>query len=96
MSKFYTEKHRALQEKFDTRRTADLLENVAVHGEFAAHEAEFIQSRDMFFLSTVDASGRPTVSYKGGAPASSVSPAPRRCCFPIMTAMECITPSATS
>ncbi len=68
MSKFYTEKHRALQEKFDTRRTADLLENVAVHSEFAAHEAEFIQSRDMFFLSTVDASGRPTVSYKGGAP----------------------------
>ena len=68
MSKFYTEKHRALQEKFDMRRTADLLENVAVHSEFAAHEAEFIQSRDMFFLSTVDASGRPTVSYKGGAP----------------------------
>jgi hypothetical protein len=45
MSKFYTEKHRALQEKFDTRRAADLLENAVVHGEFAAHEAEFIQSR---------------------------------------------------
>jgi len=68
MLKFYTEKHRALQEEFDMRRTADLLENVAVHSEFAAHEAGFIQSRDMFFLSTVDASGRPTVSYKGGAP----------------------------
>ena len=68
MSKFHTEKHRALQEKFETRRTADLLENGVVHSEFEAHEAEFIQSRDMFFLSTVDASGRPTVSYKGGAP----------------------------
>jgi len=67
MSKFYTEKHRALQEKFDTRCTADLLENAVVHSAFEAHEAEFIQSRDMFFLSTVDASGRPTVSYKGGA-----------------------------
>jgi len=68
MSKFYTEKHRALQEKFETRRTADLMENAVVHSEFGAHEAEFIQSRDMFFLATVDASGRPTVSYKGGAP----------------------------
>jgi predicted pyridoxine 5'-phosphate oxidase superfamily flavin-nucleotide-binding protein len=58
MSKFYTEKRRALQEKFDTRRIADLLENAVVHGAFEAHEAEFIQSLDMFFLSTVDASGR--------------------------------------
>jgi len=49
MSKFYTEKHRALQEKFETRRTADLMENAVVHSEFGAHEAEFIQSRDMFF-----------------------------------------------
>lgn len=55
MSKFYTEQHRALQEKFDTRRTADMLENTVVHSEFVAHEAEFIQTRHMFFLSTVDA-----------------------------------------
>ncbi len=31
------------------------------------HEA-FIESRDMFFLSTIDHQGRPTVSYKGGDP----------------------------
>ncbi len=30
--------------------------------------AGFIGSRDFFFLSTVDGQGRPTVSYKGGAP----------------------------
>jgi uncharacterized protein len=29
------------------------------------HKA-FIESRDMFFLSTTDHQGRPTVSYKGG------------------------------
>jgi len=28
----------------------------------------FIESRDMFFLATVDHNGRPTVSYKGGDP----------------------------
>ena len=28
----------------------------------------FIESRDMFFLSSVDPDGRPTVSYKGGDP----------------------------
>jgi predicted pyridoxine 5'-phosphate oxidase superfamily flavin-nucleotide-binding protein len=28
----------------------------------------FIESRDFFFLTTVDSQGRPTVSYKGGAP----------------------------
>lgn len=68
MSKFYTEKHRALQEKFDARRMADVMENAIIHSEFAEHESAFIQSLDMFFISTVDAAGRPTVSYKGGAP----------------------------
>jgi predicted pyridoxine 5'-phosphate oxidase superfamily flavin-nucleotide-binding protein len=68
MSKFYSEQHHALQERFDSRRMADLMENGIVHAEFAPEERDFIESRDMFFLSTVDPSGRPTVSYKGGAP----------------------------
>jgi uncharacterized protein len=68
MSKFYATAHRALQDEFDARRLADLMEGGVMHAEFAPHEIEFIQSRDMFFLSTVDACGRPTVSYKGGAP----------------------------
>jgi predicted pyridoxine 5'-phosphate oxidase superfamily flavin-nucleotide-binding protein len=29
-------------------------------------DCEFIESRDMFFISTVDGQGRSTVSYKGG------------------------------
>ncbi len=68
MSKFYSEQHRALQERFDSRRMADLMENGIAHAEFAPEEKDFIESRDMFFLSTVDPAGRPTVSYKGGAP----------------------------
>lgn len=67
MSKFYSEQHRALQERFDSRRLADLMENGIAHAEFAPEEKDFIESRDMFFLSTVDPAGRPTVSYKGGA-----------------------------
>lgn len=68
MSKFYSEEHRALQERFDSRRMADLMENGIAHAEFAPEEKAFLESRDMFFLSTIDPSGRPTVSYKGGAP----------------------------
>ncbi|MGB5087277.1 MAG: pyridoxamine 5'-phosphate oxidase family protein [Methylocystis silviterrae] len=68
MSKFYGAEHRKLQDEFATRRLADLMEGGVMHAEFAPHEVEFIQSRDMFFLSTLDPAGRPTVSYKGGAP----------------------------
>jgi hypothetical protein len=68
MSKFYRVAHRKLQDEFDTRRLADLMEGGVVHAEFTPPEIEFIQSRDMFFISTVDPAGRPTVSYKGGAP----------------------------
>jgi predicted pyridoxine 5'-phosphate oxidase superfamily flavin-nucleotide-binding protein len=66
MSKLYSQAHRALQEKFDATRMADLMENGLLHREFSAEETAFLESRDMFFLSTVDGAGRPTVSYKGG------------------------------
>lgn len=67
MSTYYGAAHRALQDEFGTRRLADLMEGGMMHAEFAPHEIDFIQSRDMFFLASVDPSGRPTVSYKGGA-----------------------------
>jgi predicted pyridoxine 5'-phosphate oxidase superfamily flavin-nucleotide-binding protein len=67
MSNYYGAAHRALQDEFDTRRLADLMEGGVMHAEFTPHEIDFIQSRDMFFLATVDPVGRPTVSYKGGA-----------------------------
>ena len=64
----YHEGHRALQDRFDTRRLADRIEQLLVHDEFSAHDRAFIESRDMFFLATADEHGRPNVSYKGGDP----------------------------
>ncbi len=68
MSRLYGDNHRALQEQFETRRLADVIEKVAMETEVVGPHKDFIESRDMFFLSTVDHKGRPTVSYKGGDP----------------------------
>lgn len=67
MSDFYGDAHRAFQDKHDSRRLADRLESLA-HAQFDQSEQAFIESAPFFFLSTVDERGRPTVSYKGGAP----------------------------
>jgi predicted pyridoxine 5'-phosphate oxidase superfamily flavin-nucleotide-binding protein len=59
---------RALQDRFDSRRLADRLEDVKVSPTIGAKDREFIESMDMFFLATADAEGRPNCSYKGGEP----------------------------
>lgn len=64
----YHEGNRELQDQFDSRRIADRLEEVTLHGQITPHDKEFIESSDMFFLATADASGWPDVSYKGGLP----------------------------
>jgi len=64
----YSEQHRELQDAFDTRRMADLMENAICHDTLTEIERGFIGSVDMFFLATVDHHGDPTVSYKGGLP----------------------------
>ena len=63
----YEDSHRALQAKFQTRKMADLLETIDTHEVEEQHKA-FIESRDMFFLATVDSEGRPQCQYKGGEP----------------------------
>lgn len=68
MSTLYHSGHRHFQDLFDTRRLADRLEERIVLDTIDAEDREFIQSRDMFFLSTVDALGYPNCSYKGGDP----------------------------
>ena len=68
MSDFYTEQQRKLQQQFDTGKLADLLVHAIAHHEIKPAERAFIESRDMFFLATVDAVGQPTCSYKGGDP----------------------------
>jgi predicted pyridoxine 5'-phosphate oxidase superfamily flavin-nucleotide-binding protein len=68
MPTFYSDDQRALQAQFETGKMADLLEQVIVHPEVQEAEQAFIESRDMFFLATVDGDGQPTCSYKGGDP----------------------------
>lgn len=68
MSRLYGNEHRRLQDAFDSRRLADRIEQIAMKTEIGPDERAFIESRDMFFLSSVDDRGRPTVSYKGGMP----------------------------
>ena len=67
MSNIYADDHRTLQDKFDTRRMADRLEEMIVADVIGEQDKPFIESREFFFLSTVDPAGQPTVSFKGGA-----------------------------
>ncbi|WP_420450970.1 pyridoxamine 5'-phosphate oxidase family protein [Ilumatobacter sp.] len=67
-SSFYGPEQRELQERFGTRPLADVHEAAIVADHVDDDRREFIESRDFFFLSTVDADGWPTVSYKGGPP----------------------------
>ena len=68
MSRLYGAQQRALQDRFDTRRIADKIEALAIQPQLGEMDVAFIESRDMFWLSSIDEQGRPTVSYKGGDP----------------------------
>ncbi len=69
MSGPYNAASRRLQDRFDTRRLADRLEEKFFSRAIIDDQARaFIERRDMFFLATADAQGRPQCSYKGGAP----------------------------
>lgn len=68
MSRLYGPQHRELQDHFTSRTMADRIELIAAKTEIDPMAQAFIESRDMFFLSSVDHQGRPTVSYKGGDP----------------------------
>ena len=59
---------RSLQDRFDTRRIADRLEEKTVRDTIDEGDRAFIEARDMFFIATADAEGRPQSSYKGGDP----------------------------
>lgn len=62
----YHEGMRALQDRFDSRRLADRLDERLGRAAFTAEDRAFIESRTMFFLATADAAGAPDCSYKGG------------------------------
>jgi uncharacterized protein len=69
MTSLYHEGSRTLQDRFDTRRLADRLDQKFLsRPTIDAGDRAFIKRMDMFFLATTDADGRPQCSYKGGQP----------------------------
>ena len=63
----YHDGNRALQDRFDSRRISDRLEQKLTRVAFTADDKAFIESAIYFFLSTADAEGRPDCSFKGGS-----------------------------
>jgi len=64
----YHDASRRWQDRFDTRRLANRIEDRIVHDSIDDDDRAFIEARDMFFLATADEDGFPTCSYKGGDP----------------------------
>ena len=64
----YHDKQRELQDAFDTRRLADVIESSNVHDTLNPMDEAFIASKDFFFLATADTSGKPSCSFKAGPP----------------------------
>jgi predicted pyridoxine 5'-phosphate oxidase superfamily flavin-nucleotide-binding protein len=81
VSVFFGAAHRELQDRHGTRRLANRLEELS-HAVFEPPERAFIENVAMFFLSTVDDAGQPTVSYKGGAPGFVRFTGPSELVFP--------------
>jgi predicted pyridoxine 5'-phosphate oxidase superfamily flavin-nucleotide-binding protein len=73
---------RELQDRFDTRRLADRLDERLARSQFSAEDRKFIESRAMFFLATADSSGQPDCSYKGGLPGFVRVTGPSELAFP--------------
>lgn len=82
MSKLFRASHRTLQQRFDTERLADRIEERLLRDHVDADDKAFIERMDMFFLATADAAGRPNCSYKGGDPGFVRVLDPRTLAFP--------------
>jgi uncharacterized protein len=66
MSDTFHQGSRVLQDRFDTRRIADRIDELLVKDTIGDGDRAFIEAADCFFLATADADGRPDCSYKGG------------------------------
>ncbi|MGI9324088.1 MAG: pyridoxamine 5'-phosphate oxidase family protein [Pseudomonadales bacterium] len=82
MTDFYTPAQRHLQDEFETRELADRLVEAVITESLSEPQIAFIAAQNMFFLSTVDEQGFPTVSYKGGAPGFVRALNPQTLVFP--------------
>lgn len=68
MTEIYGEQHRAMQDAFETKNLADRVNAIIVAEDIDDERKGFIETRDIFFLTTIDHRGYPTCSYKGGNP----------------------------
>jgi predicted pyridoxine 5'-phosphate oxidase superfamily flavin-nucleotide-binding protein len=82
MQQLYGQQHHALQQQFDTENLAQAVAEHIVVTELAPEHIGFIESRDMFFLTTIDHRGYPTCSHKGGHVGFVKSPDNKTLIFP--------------
>src|SRR5471030_19265 len=68
MSIMYHDGNRQLQDRFDSRRISDRLEEKLTRTSFTADDKAFVESAAYFFIATADAEGHPDFSFKGGMP----------------------------
>lgn len=68
MSIMYHDGNRQLQDRFDSRRISDRLEEKLTRTAFTDDDKTFIESSAYFFVAAADADGRPDCSFKGGMP----------------------------
>ena len=81
-SRLYHEGNRRLQDRFQSRKIADRLEQVTTRAQFSDSDKDFIENARYFFLATADSQGRPDCSFKGGAPGFVRVIGPAELCFP--------------
>ena len=79
---FYTNAQRKMQSDNESTKLADTIFHAVVTEELQPEQIGFIASRDFFFLSTVDAEGQPSVSYKGGPVGAVHVISPTQLAFP--------------
>src|SRR6202023_3189699 len=78
----YHNGNRQLQDRFDSRRISDRLEEKLTRVQFTSDDRTFIESVPYFFLATADADGRPDRSYQGGMPGFVRVTGPSELAFP--------------
>jgi predicted pyridoxine 5'-phosphate oxidase superfamily flavin-nucleotide-binding protein len=82
MSIMYHDGNRGLQDRFDSRRIADRLEEKLTRLTFTDDDRYFIESVAFFFVATADTLGRPDCSFKGGPPGFVRITGPSELAFP--------------
>ena len=81
-SLMYHDGNRRLQDRFDSRRISDRLEQKLTRTAFTPDDKAFIEGASYFFLATADAAGRPDCSFKGGMPGFVRVTGPSELAFP--------------